>query len=76
MNDGNMGSITFDLNGTERREADLVEAHYNDSDNQIVIITLTLDEKNELFELDFWKTDFSELKSYPKPHELIIKQSY
>lgn len=72
MNDGQMGSVTFDLKGTERRKSDLIQAHFTDSDSQLVVITLTLNQKNELYELEFWKTDFGKLVTYPIPQNLKV----
>lgn len=76
MKDGGMGSITCDLDGSRTRKIDLTEAHYVDSDDQLVIITLTLNEHDELYELDFWKTDFSKLKTYPTPEKIKIIHSH
>jgi hypothetical protein len=77
MNDGGMGSIRF-INppGTELRSIGkaLAEAQYTDEDGVPVSIVVNADKNNELYELDFWKVDFSPLRRYPKPEQLIIKQ--
>jgi hypothetical protein len=70
MRDGSMGSIRF-LNGSGRRRSfSIAEAEYVDDDGVSVSIELNVDEKNELFELDFWKVDFSPLKRYPNPEDV------
>ena len=51
---------------------DLIQASYKDKDEAEVLITLTLDNYNNLYELEFWKTDFSELIDYPKPNQVQI----
>jgi hypothetical protein len=58
LNDGGMGSVQ------------LIQMEYIDLDGQRLIITLTENENQELFELDFWKVDFSPLKKFPSPEKL------
>ena len=36
----------------------------------MVSATVNLDNNDELFELDIWKTDYSPLKRYPQPDEV------
>ena len=75
LDDGNMGSIEFidPENRTGRMYSrDLIQASYKDKDEIEVLITLTLDNYNNLYELEFWKTDFSELIDYPKPNQVQI----
>lgn len=70
MRDGGMGSIRF-LGGSDRRRAgSIAEAKYVDDDGVVVSIELSVDEKDNLFELDLWKVDFSPLLRYPKPEDL------
>ena len=70
MRDGGMGSIRF-INGSDRRRSrSIAEAEYVDDDGVSVSIELNVDEKDELFELDFWKVDFSPLRRYPTPEDL------
>ena len=69
MRDGGMGSIKF-LNGGHRRFRPIAETEYVDDDGVLVSIELNVDEKDELFELDFWKVDFSPLRRYPNPEDL------
>jgi hypothetical protein len=53
MRDGGMGSVRF-LNGSDRRRSrSIAEAEYVDDDGVSVSIELNVDEKDELFELDF-----------------------
>ena len=51
----------------------LVEADYYDLDGVLVSISVNLDINGELFEMDFWKVDFSSLRRYPKCSDLIVK---
>jgi hypothetical protein len=70
MRDGGMGSIRF-LNGSDRRRShSIAEAEYVDDDGVSVNIELNVDERDELFELDLWKVDFSPLRRYPNPEDL------
>ena len=73
MKDGNMGSISFDLKNSESRQGQIISAIYYDTDGVIVDIELTHDKNGNLFELDFWKVDFTPLIRYPKPNDLKIK---
>jgi hypothetical protein len=68
---GVMGSISMGDNADDYA-GDIVQVEYIDSDNTPVVITLTKDNKNQLLDLDFWKTDFSRLITYPKPDQLKL----
>ena len=70
MNDGNMGSVTFDVNGKSELGQVLINVEYKDIDGVDVLIGLTADKSGNLFELDFWKTDFNQLAEYPTPEKL------
>jgi hypothetical protein len=70
MQDGGMGSIRFLGSGPKSFGMALVEAQYLDSDGVLVSITVNGDKQGELFELDFWKVDFSPLKRYPNPSDV------
>ena len=70
MNDGGMGSISFDLDGNSEFGKSLINMEYIDSDGIVVLIGLTADKSGNLFELDFWKTDFEQLFEYPTPEKL------
>lgn len=65
--DGGMGSIRLTDRSDRARKMgrELVTAHYIDTDGVPVIISINLDENGRLFEVDFWKIDFSPLKLYP-----------
>ena len=66
MKDGGMGSLLF-YSKTKKPELGKTAAEYcfKDSDGIDVTVCLNLDQNGELYELDVWKTDFSELKKWP-----------
>ena len=67
---GKMGSISLN-NNPDSYAGDLVQVEYIDTDKTPVMITLTHDDKGQLLDLDFWKTDFSKLLKYPLVGEII-----
>jgi hypothetical protein len=73
MRDGGMGSIRFEGPSGRKMGTVLVEADYYDLDGVLVSISVNLDINGELFEMDFWKVDFSSLRRYPKCSDLIVK---
>jgi hypothetical protein len=73
MQDGGMGSIRFVQPEPTSFGKALVEAQYVDSDGVLVIIAVNTDNNGDLFEVDFWKVDFSPLRRYPKPSDLAVK---
>jgi hypothetical protein len=73
MHDGGMGSIRFIRPNASSFGKGLVEARYTDSDGVLVSIALNIDKSGELYELDFWKIDFSPLRRYPTLPDLIVK---
>ncbi|PQV65200.1 hypothetical protein B1R32_102209 [Abditibacterium utsteinense] len=74
LNDGGMGSIQFLSSGEKQRFGkELVEALYIDEDGILVIITVYLDKQDKLYEIDFWKVDFSPLLRYPTPDQIHKK---
>jgi hypothetical protein len=75
MLDGGMGSIRFtDESGAERRLAEAIaEADYIDEDGVFVSIVLNTDTSGRLYEVDFWKVDFSPLRRYPSSSDLRVK---
>jgi len=73
MDDGKMGSISFDIEKRQTRNDQISAAEYIDADGILVDIELTSDKNGKLFELDFWKVDFSPLKVYPTIEKLKIK---
>ena len=71
--DGKMGSISLGIdNNPDDYESDLLQVEYTDTDNVMVIITLTKTHQNRLLDLDFWKQDFSKLITYPTPDKVTI----
>ncbi len=72
LNDGGMGSVrlTDRLDRPRKMGRELVTAHYIDADGVPVIISVNLDEDGQLFEIDFWKVDFSPLERYPTPEQI------
>lgn len=70
MNDDKMGSLILmtDIrteNSLRIFGKQISEYQYVDSDGIDVIVSLNIDNKNQLFELDIWKTDFSPLIKFP-----------
>jgi hypothetical protein len=75
MDDRGMGGVrilTVDQR-TRKFGRALAEAEYADEDEVVVSITVNVDNRGELYELDFWKVDFSPLKRYPQPQQLRVK---
>jgi hypothetical protein len=70
MLDGSMGSVRFVAPDERSLGMTLVEADYVDSDGVHVSIAINTDDHGALYEVDIWKTDFSQLKQYPRP-ELV-----
>ncbi len=62
---GKMGSISMENGNPEHYDSDIVQIEYLDSDQVPVVITLTKNMNGQLLDLDFWKTDFSKLITYP-----------
>lgn len=75
MADGGMGSIRFLRSPGESSTFNtaVAEAEYVDADGVTVSIVANIDQRGNLFELDFWKVDFSPLREYPKPGQLLMK---
>ncbi|GFD83657.1 hypothetical protein KUL118_65190 [Tenacibaculum sp. KUL118] len=73
LNDGEMGSISFDLKNESKRFESIFKAEYLDSDNVLVDIELSVDKRGRLYELDFFKINFGKLITYPTFDELKIK---
>lgn len=74
LKDGGMGTIKFTNNAERIYSSDILQVNYIDSDQTPVIITLTIDDRGDLFELDFWKVNFEKLLSFPKPEEIETTQ--
>jgi hypothetical protein len=75
MTDGGMGSVRFLASTGEKRSIGkiIAEAEYFDEDGILVSIVINADQQGNLYEIDFWKVDFSPLCKYPKPKDLKIK---
>jgi hypothetical protein len=62
-----MGSLRFDSQNQERvLSQDIYREEFPDSDGVPIFVALSLDNYDELFELDIWKVDFSPLKRFPQ----------
>jgi len=70
--DGGMGGIRFVMADQRVFGKEIARGQYMDSDGVLVSITLNIDVRGELFELDFWKVDFSRLNRYPLPHDVVM----
>jgi len=72
MSDGGMGSIRFIADTEENRLLGhpIATAECLDSDNVVISIAITVDNRGDLYEIDLWKVDFSPLRSYPRPGNL------
>jgi uncharacterized protein DUF6984 len=76
MPDGGMGSIHFCR--TEQRSEtrplakQIAEGTFKDRDGTPVSITLNVDDRGELLELDVFKGDGSPLVSYPDPQDVEV----
>ena len=72
MQDGGIGSIRFlSADRSIRKFGNQIAAsEYIDEDGVLVSITINTDNQGDLFEVDFWKTDFSVLRRYPNPLDL------
>lgn len=73
MSDGGMGSVKFIIPDGRSLGMTLVEADYLDEDGVLVSIAVNADDQGGLYEVDFWKTDFSPLKQFPRPELVKIK---
>ena len=71
-NDGGMGGVRIDVDRSPTRVfgSEVARLAYIDADGVPVSITLNLDKSGNLFEIDFWKVDFSPLVAYPKVDQL------
>lgn len=72
LEDGEMGSISFDLKGTQQRETQITAGNFYDLDGTMVDFELTADKEGNLYELDLWKTDFSKLIALPELNEIKL----
>ena len=65
-----LGDTGIQLSSRGEHTADLVEADYKDADGREVVITLSANQYDELYDLDIWKEDFSALQHYPEPGKI------
>ena len=68
---GKMGSIGL-ITDEHEYDGDLIQVEYFDSDDVLVVITLTKNIDGRLLDMDFWKTDFSALIDYPTLDKIIF----
>jgi len=65
MEDGSMGSLRLYPNGVDeggrKFGLQVSEIQFTDTDGTIVLASLYVDNLNQLYEVDIWKTDFSPL---------------
>src|SRR5689334_15420288 len=63
MSDGGMGSVRFVYGDTSERKLGkaIAELKVKDVDGVDVLITINIDDRGELYELDIWKVDFTPL---------------
>ena len=75
MQDGGMGSVRFLTSDHAARHLGraITQAEYIDEDGVLVSIVVNVDQENELYEVDFWKVDFSPLKRYPRASDIKIE---
>jgi hypothetical protein len=72
MQDGEMGSIQFGSRNGRSFGKDIVQVKYVDQDSIPVFITLIEDNHGALFELEFWKVNFSKLIEFPSPTQVEV----
>ena len=72
--DGGMGGVRFETDRSPRRifGSELARLSYVDADGVPVSVTLNSDLNGDLFEIDFWKVDFSPIVVYPTSDQLQI----
>ena len=69
--DSGMGGLVFHKDVKDRRLGkDIASLQFKDLDGVDVMVTLSLDNFGNLYELDVWKADFSPLISLPDVERL------
>lgn len=65
MKDGGMGSLRFVAEDDKERSLGetIAESEFIDEDEVPVMVSLSLDNNGDFFELDLWKVDFSPVRS-------------
>lgn len=70
MDDGGMGSLRLFPEGFELQESmfgkPVSACQFTDADGIEVIVSLNIDRKGNLYELDMWKTNFARLIRIPQ----------
>ncbi|MBB1627414.1 hypothetical protein A9974_19460 [Achromobacter sp. UMC71] len=67
MSDGGMGSLLFcSLDSDRSIGREVARKYFLDEDGIAVSVVLNIDNYGNLYELDVWKADFSELISFPR----------
>ena len=68
MQDGGMGSLRWCLTGVPYEQSPplhfAVDHEFLDTDKVPVLVTLYIDNRQQVFELDVWKADFSPLVAF------------
>lgn len=75
LKDGGMGSVRLVEGADDSRRRmgrELVAVSYTDEDQVPVLISLNVDERGHLFEIDIWKVDFKPLLRYPGRYNLRL----
>ena len=72
---GGMGGFRFVAEDGERPLLGhvLAEADFDDQDGIPVTVTLNLDNRDRLYELEVWKGDFSSVKRFPEPKGIPMR---
>ena len=68
LDDGGMGSMVFIASTKQKArksETLISDCEFKDKDGITVVASLFVDDNNDLYELDIWKTDFSPLIEIP-----------
>lgn len=72
--DGGMGSVRFIHPESPDEQRSLgqpvVEGEFQDTDGVVVSMAINVDKRNQLYEMDLWKVDFSPLRRYPDPSDV------
>jgi hypothetical protein len=70
INDSGMGSLRLFPEGSDAEDSHFGKrasaCQFTDEDGVEVIVSLNLDQRGSLYELDIWKTDFGKLIRIPK----------
>lgn len=77
FDDGDMGGfiVQWEEQQTEASEQIASEYHFVDIDNIDVLITAYTRDKQKISSVEFWKVDFSPIKTFPEPTDLTDLES-